>query len=125
MTLKTRWYLQPAVQTPCQRALSERTQGAVDPPAGLMTELKLALRKRPHQPFAVLKEPRTGEGGRWQVQRRQARRDFGSVDAFKKQMNTTTAGIQGSGWRWLGYNPKTKKLEIMTTPNQDPLLSAC
>jgi len=50
-------------------------------------------------------------------------RDFGSVDAFKTQMNTTTAGIQGSGWGWLGYNPKTKKLEIVTTPNQDPLLT--
>lgn len=52
-------------------------------------------------------------------------RDFGSVDAFKKQFNAATVGIQGSGWGWLGYNPKTKKLEIVTTPNQDPLLSAC
>jgi superoxide dismutase len=51
-------------------------------------------------------------------------RDFGSVEAFKKQFNATTAGIQGSGWGWLGYNAKTKKLEIVTTPNQDPLLSA-
>jgi superoxide dismutase, Fe-Mn family len=51
-------------------------------------------------------------------------RDFGSVEAFKKQFNATTAGIQGSGWGWLGYNAKTKKLEIATTPNQDPLLSA-
>jgi len=50
-------------------------------------------------------------------------RDFGSVDAFKKQFNAATAGIQGSGWGWLGYNAKTKKLEIVTTSNQDPLLS--
>ncbi|KAI9463915.1 manganese superoxide dismutase [Russula earlei] len=50
-------------------------------------------------------------------------RDFGSVDAFKKQFNATTAAIQGSGWGWLGYNSKTKKLEIVTTPNQDPLLT--
>ncbi|KAI0363540.1 superoxide dismutase mitochondrial [Pilatotrama ljubarskyi] len=49
--------------------------------------------------------------------------DFGSVDAFKKKMNTVTAAIQGSGWGWLGYNPDTKKLEIVTTANQDPLLS--
>ncbi|KAI0712693.1 superoxide dismutase mitochondrial [Earliella scabrosa] len=49
--------------------------------------------------------------------------DFGSVDAFKKKMNTVTAAIQGSGWGWLGYNPETKKLEIVTTANQDPLLS--
>jgi superoxide dismutase, Fe-Mn family len=49
--------------------------------------------------------------------------DFGSVDAFKKEFNTKTAAVQGSGWGWLGYNSSTKKLEIVTTPNQDPLLS--
>ena len=37
-------------------------------------------------------------------------------------MNTITAGIQGSGWGWLGFNPATLKLEIVTTANQDPLL---
>jgi superoxide dismutase, Fe-Mn family len=52
-------------------------------------------------------------------------RDFGSVDDFKKKFNAATAGIQGSGWGWLGYNGATKKLELVTTPNQDPLLSAC
>ncbi|KAI0071875.1 manganese and iron superoxide dismutase [Panus rudis PR-1116 ss-1] len=50
-------------------------------------------------------------------------RDFGSVDAFKQKLNTATAAVQGSGWGWLGYNPETTKLEIVTTPNQDPLLS--
>lgn len=67
-------------------------------------------------------------------------RDFGSVDgkhrsctcswtcltrvttAFKAKMNAQTAAIQGSGWGWLGYNPSTSKLEIVTTANQDPLL---
>ncbi|KAF5384327.1 hypothetical protein D9615_003199 [Tricholomella constricta] len=50
-------------------------------------------------------------------------RDFGTVEAFKKTFNAKTAAIQGSGWGWLGYNPSTKKLEIVTTANQDPLLS--
>ncbi|EKM52210.1 uncharacterized protein PHACADRAFT_260432 [Phanerochaete carnosa HHB-10118-sp] len=50
-------------------------------------------------------------------------RDFGSIDKFKNKMNTVTAAIQGSGWGWLGYNPETGKLEIVTTANQDPLLS--
>ncbi|KAF9232896.1 manganese superoxide dismutase [Melanogaster broomeanus] len=50
-------------------------------------------------------------------------RDFGSVEEFKKKFNAITAGIQGSGWSWLGYSPATKKLEIVTTPNQDPLIS--
>lgn len=69
--------------------------------------------------------------------------DFGSVENFKTQMNTVTAAIQGSGWGWLvrgfvsspsatdhseltepyqGYSKSTKKLEIVATPNQDPLL---
>ncbi|KAF8596931.1 manganese superoxide dismutase, partial [Ceratobasidium sp. AG-I] len=48
---------------------------------------------------------------------------FGSVEAFKKELNTKTAAIQGSGWGWLGYNKATKSLEIVTTANQDPLLS--
>ncbi|KAJ7662133.1 Mn superoxide dismutase [Mycena polygramma] len=50
-------------------------------------------------------------------------RDFGSIEAFKKSFNTTTAAIQGSGWGWLGYNSTSKKLEIVTTANQDPLIT--
>ncbi|KAG8899471.1 hypothetical protein FRB99_006698 [Tulasnella sp. 403] len=50
-------------------------------------------------------------------------RDFGSVEKFKESMNAKTAAIQGSGWGWLGFNKTTRKLEIVTTPNQDPLLS--
>jgi Fe-Mn family superoxide dismutase len=49
-------------------------------------------------------------------------RDFGSIEAFKNAFSTTSAGVQGSGWGWLGYNKITQKLEIATTPNQDPLL---
>ncbi|KAI5986203.1 manganese superoxide dismutase [Pisolithus albus] len=48
---------------------------------------------------------------------------FGSVEDFKTSFNTTTAGIQGSGWGWLGLNPSSKRLEIVTTANQDPLLT--
>lgn len=48
-------------------------------------------------------------------------RDFGSVDVFKAKFAAQAAGVQGSGWGWLGYNTATKKLEIATTPNQDPL----
>jgi len=49
-------------------------------------------------------------------------RDFGGLDNLKKELNAATLGIQGSGWGWLGLNPKTKRLEIATCPNQDPLL---
>ncbi|KAF9071874.1 manganese superoxide dismutase [Rhodocollybia butyracea] len=48
---------------------------------------------------------------------------YGSLDNLIKEFNTTTAGIQGSGWGWLGVNPSTKRLEITTTANQDPLLT--
>ncbi|KAI9573432.1 manganese superoxide dismutase [Boletus coccyginus] len=55
--------------------------------------------------------------------KRALERDFGSVEEFKAKFNATTAAIQGSGWGWLGYNSTTKKLEIVTTANQDPLIS--
>jgi len=48
---------------------------------------------------------------------------FGSLENLKKEFNAATLGIQGSGWGWLGLNPTTKRLEIATTPNQDPLLN--
>ncbi|KAF8075268.1 manganese superoxide dismutase [Lyophyllum atratum] len=48
---------------------------------------------------------------------------FGSFDNMKKEFNSATAGIQGSGWGWLGLHPTTKHLEIVTTQNQDPLLT--
>ena len=51
----------------------------------------------------------------------QINKDFGSFDALKSKLNTATAGIQGSGWGWLGYNKEAKRLEIATTANQDPL----
>ncbi|KAK0469303.1 Mn superoxide dismutase [Desarmillaria tabescens] len=50
-------------------------------------------------------------------------RDFGSFEAFKKEFNTKTAAIQGSGWGWLGYDSKSGKLDIVTTANQDPLIT--
>ncbi|KIY69412.1 manganese and iron superoxide dismutase [Cylindrobasidium torrendii FP15055 ss-10] len=49
--------------------------------------------------------------------------EWGSLDTLKKEFNAATAGIQGSGWGWVGLNPSTKRLEIVTTSNQDPLLT--
>ncbi|KAG6374310.1 manganese superoxide dismutase [Boletus reticuloceps] len=51
------------------------------------------------------------------------KRDFGSLEDFIKEFNSTTTAIQGSGWGWLAWNPKTKVLEVVTTPNQDPVLT--
>ncbi|KAL5476875.1 hypothetical protein ACEPAI_3061 [Sanghuangporus weigelae] len=49
--------------------------------------------------------------------------EFGSLQTLIDKFNTATLAIQGSGWGWLGLNPTTKKLEIVTTVNQDPLLT--
>lgn len=46
---------------------------------------------------------------------------FGSFDAFKQQLSALAVGVQGSGWAWLGYNPKSKGLALATCANQDPL----
>ena len=46
-------------------------------------------------------------------------RDFGSLDNLKTTFNATIATIQGSGWGWLGFNPKNSKLEVVTTKDQD------
>lgn len=48
-------------------------------------------------------------------------RDFGSFDAFQEKFNKATTAIQGSGWGWLGFNKNSKRLEIATCSNQDPL----
>ncbi len=38
--------------------------------------------------------------------------DFGTFDAFKKQLTTATAGVQGSGWGVLAYEPVAGSLLI-------------
>jgi len=47
--------------------------------------------------------------------------DFGSFDNFKTRLSAAAVGVQGSGWGWLGFNKTTKRLEITTCGNQDPL----
>ncbi|OAV98616.1 hypothetical protein PTTG_09275 [Puccinia triticina 1-1 BBBD Race 1] len=47
--------------------------------------------------------------------------DFGGLDQLKSAMNASAMSIQGSGWAWLGYDTKMKKLIIANTGNQDPL----
>lgn len=46
---------------------------------------------------------------------------FGSVDAMKSAVSAAAVGVQGSGWAWLAYNPRSKLLEVAACPNQDPL----
>lgn len=51
----------------------------------------------------------------------QIEKDFGSLEEMKKRLSESTVAIQGSGWGWLGYNQKEKRLQIATCANQDPL----
>ncbi len=49
-------------------------------------------------------------------------RDFGSLDAFKKEFEAAAASQFGSGWAWLSINDNGK-LFVSHTPNQDnPLM---
>ncbi|KAL4710911.1 hypothetical protein ACJJTC_002541 [Scirpophaga incertulas] len=48
-------------------------------------------------------------------------KDFGSWDNMKNQLAAASVGVQGSGWGWLGYNKQSKKIQIATCQNQDPL----
>ncbi|KAL4443754.1 hypothetical protein ABPG75_011491 [Micractinium tetrahymenae] len=52
----------------------------------------------------------------WQV--------WGSEAKFREAFSAAAAGVFGSGWTWLSYDPRTKKLKIQTTPNQDNPLQA-
>ena len=37
-------------------------------------------------------------------------------------MNAALAGIQGSGWAWLVKDKTTGQLQVVTRPNQDPVV---
>jgi len=46
---------------------------------------------------------------------------YGSLENLQTLISTTSVGVQGSGWGWLGYDKTNKKLTVTTTANQDPL----
>lgn len=46
---------------------------------------------------------------------------FGSLDGMIAEMSGKTIAVQGSGWGWLVYDPKSKGIDVVALPNQDPL----
>ncbi|CAJ0571400.1 unnamed protein product, partial [Mesorhabditis spiculigera] len=48
-------------------------------------------------------------------------RDFGSLQKMQDALSSATVAVQGSGWGWLGYCPKSKRVKVATCANQDPL----
>ncbi len=47
------------------------------------------------------------------------KKHFGSLEAFKEKFNEAAKKVFGSGWAWLCHDPRTGKLVIISTPNQD------
>lgn len=48
---------------------------------------------------------------------------FGSFDSFKAAFEKDAAGLFGSGWTFLVWNPSKSGVEIQSLPNQDSPLS--
>ncbi|MEO7386626.1 MAG: superoxide dismutase [Gammaproteobacteria bacterium] len=46
-------------------------------------------------------------------------RDFGSVKSLRKALETAAAGLFGSGWVFLTWDPAKGELELEALPNQD------
>lgn len=46
---------------------------------------------------------------------------FGGYDAMVEEVSAKTVAVQGSGWGWLVYDPKSKMIDVVCLPNQDPL----
>ena len=50
-------------------------------------------------------------------------KEFGGLEGFAAQFKQAAVTQFGSGWAWLVLNPKTKKLEIMQTHDQESPIS--
>jgi len=48
-------------------------------------------------------------------------RDFGSLDAFKKQFSEAAKAVEGSGWAVLAYEPIGKRLLVLQAENHQKL----
>ncbi|KAF8263096.1 manganese superoxide dismutase [Lactarius quietus] len=93
----------------------------------LQAALKFNGGGAPYQSFSLLEEsaPSAAEGkGHGGVLKDGPLKDaivhgWGSYDNFKKEFNTTTAGIQGSGWGWLppkGSRSPPQPIRILSFP---------
>lgn len=49
---------------------------------------------------------------------------YGGLDNLKTKMNAAGSTFQGSGWLWLACDKSSKKLSIVMTSNQDPLVGS-
>ena len=77
-----------------------------------------------HQLFwKIMAPPGQGGGGEPDGELAdQIARDFGSFDAMKQAFEEAGAKHFGSGWVFLVVDPRSKRLAILTLPNQDSVL---
>ena len=51
------------------------------------------------------------------------RQGFGTLESLQEQLTKAAVQVFGSGWAFLAIDPATRKMEVMTLPNQDvPIL---
>ncbi|MBV8613939.1 MAG: superoxide dismutase [Acetobacteraceae bacterium] len=77
-----------------------------------------------HQLFWKIMAP-PGQGGGGEPQgalAEQVVRDFGSFEGMRQAFEAAGARHFGSGWVFLVMDPRAKRLEILTLPNQDSVL---
>jgi Fe-Mn family superoxide dismutase len=48
-------------------------------------------------------------------------KSFGSLENMKTAVSNAAVAVQGSGWGWLAYDKRSKLLQAVSCPNQDPL----
>jgi Fe-Mn family superoxide dismutase len=46
-------------------------------------------------------------------------RAFGTLESLQKELTDAAVKVFGSGWAFLAIDPATRKLEVMSLPNQD------
>jgi Fe-Mn family superoxide dismutase len=47
------------------------------------------------------------------------RQDFGTLESLQKELTEAALKVFGSGWAFLAIDPQTRKMEVMSLPNQD------
>jgi Fe-Mn family superoxide dismutase len=50
------------------------------------------------------------------------RQGFGSLELMQEQLTTAAMQISGSGWAFLTIDPRTRRMEVMTLPNQEVVI---
>jgi Fe-Mn family superoxide dismutase len=50
------------------------------------------------------------------------RQGFGTLESLQEQLTNAAVQVFGSGWAFLAIDPSTRKMEVMSLPNQDVVI---